>query len=124
MMGHLWIPDLTENFPASLSSAAVEGLLREELGFKGLVITDSLGMGAISERWSILEAAILAINAGVNVVMVSSPQQVSSLLDGMQTSLDVGELDHGKVLNSVEKVLSLKAVNPCQLVESLQNKNN
>ncbi|MEC7923664.1 MAG: glycoside hydrolase family 3 N-terminal domain-containing protein, partial [Actinomycetota bacterium] len=124
MVGHLWIPDLTDNFPASLSSAAVEGLLRDELGFNGIVITDALGMGAITEKWPILEAAILAINAGVNVVMVSSPQQVSSLLDGMEASLVTGELDHKKVLDSVERVFALKAVTPCQLVESFQSNNN
>jgi len=56
--------------------------------------------------------------------MVSSPQQVSSLLDGMEASLAIGELDHKKVLDSVERVFALKAVTPCQLVESFQSNNN
>tara|TARA_Y100001960_G_scaffold264666_1_gene287245 strand:- start:131 stop:1324 length:1194 start_codon:yes stop_codon:yes gene_type:complete len=124
MVGHLLVPGLTEDLPASLSSVAVEDLLRDELGFNGLIISDSLGMGAISEQWSLLEASTMALNAGVNVVMISDPEQVSLLLDGMESSLAIGELDKEKVFNSVEKVLSLKSIEPCQLVRDLQNKIN
>ena len=124
MMGHLVVPGLTENLPASLSSAAVEGLLREELGFDGLVLTDSLGMGAISNRWSVSEAAVLALNAGVDIVMVSDPHQVTPLLDELEKNLQGGELDERKVFNSIERVLNLKDLDPCQIFVGIEKETN
>ena len=124
MMGHLVVPGLTENLPASLSSAAVEGLLREELGFDGLVLTDSLGMGAISNRWSVSEAAVLALNAGVDIVMVSDPHQVTPLLDELEKNLQGGELDERKVFNSIERVLNLKDLDPCQIFVGIETETN
>jgi len=90
------------------------------LSFNGLVLTDSLGMGAISDRWSIPEAAVMALSAGVDIIMISDPSQVSTLLDWHEESLEVGELKEEMVLNSVEKVFSLKKVDPCQVLESIE----
>ena len=59
MIGHLEVPGLTGGLPASLSPAAIGGLLRDELGHSGLVVTDSLVMGAIRSRWPVSEAAAL-----------------------------------------------------------------
>ena len=120
MIGHLVVPGLTGDLPASLSSAAIEGLLRNELSFNGLVLTDSLAMGAISDRWSIPEAAVMALSAGVDIVMIADPSQASMLLDRLEGSLDVGELNDETVLNSVEKVFALKKVDPCQILGAIE----
>ena len=64
MVGHLLVPGLTERRPTSLSRRAITGLLRRDMGFDGVVITDALGMGAVARRWSNPEAARLALQAG------------------------------------------------------------
>ena len=68
MPGHLRVPELTGSLPASLSPAAVAGLLRGELGFAGVVICDALEMKAASAAFGIPEAAVLAVIAGVDLL--------------------------------------------------------
>lgn len=69
MTGHLFDAAVDPEHPASLSAAHTTGLLRETLGFKGVVVTDSLDMGAITQRYSVEEACILAINAGADILL-------------------------------------------------------
>ena len=64
LVGHLLVPGLTEDVPTSLSPAAIDGLLRAELGFGGVVITDALGMNAVSDRWDNAQAAALLQRIG------------------------------------------------------------
>ncbi len=68
MPGHLRVPELTGTLPASLSPAAIKGLLRGELGFSGVVISDALEMKATSAVFGIPEAAVLAVIAGVDLL--------------------------------------------------------
>jgi beta-N-acetylhexosaminidase len=68
MPGHLRLPELTGDLPATLSPEAVTGLLRGELGFKGVVICDALEMKAASAVYGIPEAAVLAVIAGVDLL--------------------------------------------------------
>jgi beta-N-acetylhexosaminidase len=68
MPGHLRVPELTGDLPATLSPAAVTGLLRGELGFNGVVICDALEMKAASAVYGIPEAAVLAVIAGVDLL--------------------------------------------------------
>jgi beta-N-acetylhexosaminidase len=68
MPGHLRVPELTGSLPATLSPAAVTGLLRGELGFRGVVICDALEMRAASRTLGIPEAAVLAVIAGVDLL--------------------------------------------------------
>lgn len=68
MPGHLRVPELTGSLPATLSPAAVSGLLRGELGFSGVVISDALEMKAASAVFGIPEAAVLAVIAGVDLL--------------------------------------------------------
>ncbi len=70
MTGHLLLPALDEALPATLSSKVLGGVLRERLGFEGLVFSDALDMRAIAERWGVSEGAVLASVAGVDVPVV------------------------------------------------------
>ena len=124
MMGHLVVPGLTGDLPASLSSAAVEDLLRDELAFNGLIFTDSLGMGAITARWTVQEAAVMALSAGVDIVMISDPQQASEVLDRIEQSIEAGELKRNSVFNSIHRVLALKNLNPCQILDTIDRETN
>jgi beta-N-acetylhexosaminidase len=68
MPGHLRVPELTGDAPATLSAAALSGLLRGELGFTGVVISDALEMRAVSDLYGIPEAAVLAVAAGTDLL--------------------------------------------------------
>jgi beta-N-acetylhexosaminidase len=70
MVGHLDVRAVDPGVPSSLSRLVVDGLLRQELGFRGLVLTDSLSMGAVTERFGPAKAAVRAVNAGVDVVLM------------------------------------------------------
>ena len=116
LVGHLLVPGLTEDLPASLSPAAIDGLLRAEFGFGGVVITDALGMNAVSDRWDNAEAARLAITAGADLVVLDDPSLVTPVLDALEAAVTDGTLDPAHVRASVERVLALKATDPCELV--------
>lgn len=67
MSAHIVLPALDPDLPGTLSRAVLHGLLRERLGFKGLVVTDALNMHAIADRWSAGEASVLALAAGADL---------------------------------------------------------
>jgi beta-N-acetylhexosaminidase len=69
MVGHLLVPALDERFPASLSEKIIEQLLKEELGFEGLVITDALNMKALTSLYSVEEIALRAFLAGNDLLL-------------------------------------------------------
>jgi beta-N-acetylhexosaminidase len=115
MVGHLLVPGLTDDdVPTSLSPAAIDGLLRRELGFDGIVITDALGMGAISNRWPAPEASRLALVAGADMVIVNAPYEVVPVLDHLVASLADGSLSRSSVDDSLVRVLDHKGVDPCE----------
>ena len=74
MPGHLRIPELTGDLPASLSAAALTGLLRGELSFTGVIVCDALEMRAVSGPFGILEAAVLAVTAGTDLICLGRDQ--------------------------------------------------
>ncbi|MCB9847647.1 MAG: glycoside hydrolase family 3 protein [Phycisphaeraceae bacterium] len=78
MTGHLLDRSIDPDLPASLSRAHTQGVLRDSMGFEGLVVTDSIDMGAITGRWSPGEAAAMAFTAGADLIMdgVNAPGQV------------------------------------------------
>lgn len=101
--------------PATLSKEIITNLLREELGFDGVVITDALGMGAISEHFEPLDAARLAINAGVDMLLM--PIEVLSeedldlygeYIDGIAQMVDNKEIDEAVIDAAVTRILALK----------------
>lgn len=98
MMGHLVVPFLDPDRPASLSPAAVNGLVRTVWGFDGLVTTDALDMGAITGRWSAGEAAVAAILAGNDVVLL--PADVDAAIDAIAVAMADGRIDEERLLAS------------------------
>jgi beta-N-acetylhexosaminidase len=75
MTAHILIPAIDDERPATLSPAVVTGMLKESLGFKGLVLSDDIGMGAISARYGTVEATVAAIAAGCDAVLMCGTDQ-------------------------------------------------
>lgn len=112
MMGHLEVPGLTGNMPASLSPAAV-GLLRSGgyggPGFNGPVFSDDLSsMAAISSRYGVAEAVLRSLQAGVDVALWITTDEVPAVLDRLEQAVADGELTMPAVEGSVLRMAGIK----------------
>jgi beta-N-acetylhexosaminidase len=108
MIAHLEIPaiDSTPGIPATLSSATVSGLLQQEMGFEGLVVTDALDMAGLTKGYSIGESAVRAFKAGVDVLLCPSNEQVA--VNALVAAVRRGEISEDRLNTSVEKILLVK----------------
>ncbi len=107
MVGHLALPNVTQdNVPASLSKEIITDLLKTELGYKGLVITDALNMEALTKNYKEKEIYEMAINAGVDILLM--PKTIEGALKLIKESLDDGVIKEEQINSSVKKILSLK----------------
>lgn len=114
MVGHLQVPGLTEaGRPASVSPAAI-GLLRHQLGFTGLVMTDSLSMGAISRTgMSVPQAAVQALVAGADVVLFTSNGDAPPTVGAITAAVASGTLAPARLQEAVGRILAVKHVDLC-----------
>ncbi len=92
MVGHSEIPDVSEGLPSSLSPAVIQGILRDDLSFDGLVVTDALNMGAVSDRWSTEEAVIMAVQAGADLMILGTLADVGPAFSSIDQALYEGRL--------------------------------
>ncbi len=108
MIGHLSIPsiDSVEGIPATFSSKIVTKLLKQQLGFEGLIITDALRMEGISKYFSPEEAAVLAVNAGNDILLM--PQDVGKTITSLANAVAEGKISTERIEQSVRKILSAK----------------
>lgn len=117
MLGHLQVPGLTGDDPASLSPAAV-GLLRTGSGygaapFNGPVFTDDLSsMGAISDRYGVAEAVLRTLQAGTDVALWVTTDEVPAVLDRLEKAVAAGELPTQRVDDSLGRVATMKGRSP------------
>ncbi len=109
MVTHVNIPDVTNGTPATLSPAAI-AILRQEQGFKGVIMTDSLGMGAITNVHSQPEAAELAILAGNDVVLTNGAESVTPVFDRLVDAVKSGRITEQRIDQSLERWFRLKGV--------------
>ena len=109
MVTHEMIPAVDPQLPASLSPTLINGVLRGELGYNGVVITDNLYMGALNQRWSVPQAAVLAIKAGADLLIgPSDPQTVQQVIDQIKQALASGTLTQATIDTAVRRILALK----------------
>lgn len=103
-------PAIDPTLPAELSPKAIDGVLRGQLGFNGVVITDGLYMDGISQRWSLPEAAVLSIMAGDDLIEGPySTSQVAAVIEAFKQALHQGRLSMARINQSVERILLMKA---------------
>ena len=103
------VPAIDPNLPAELSYKAITGVLRNQLGYDGVVVTDGLYMGGISQRWSLSEAAVLAIIAGNDMIEGPyTPDLVASVVTAFKQAIQQGRLSMDRVNQAVERILMMK----------------
>jgi len=108
MTAHIKTPeiDMTNNYPATLSPFFINSILRDELGFEGLVISDSFSMAAIKNFWTPEVSALMFINAGGDIIL--RPSNVKAAVDGLLESLENGNLTEERIDRSVFRILAAK----------------
>ncbi|MEC0205289.1 beta-N-acetylhexosaminidase [Paenibacillus lautus] len=120
MTAHVSFPAIEpSDLPATLSHAVLTGLLREEMGFEGLIVTDCLEMHAISKEYGIPEGAICAIEAGADCVLVShNLSEQTAAITAVIEAVRSGRLSEDLIDTAVERILTLKQRN-AKLAEEL-----
>ena len=110
MVSHILLSQVDPDYPASLSHRVVTGLLREEMGFDGVVCTDDLTMGAVSNTYGMGEAAVLAVETGCDLLLVChGADNLTAARDALLEAADSGRLSPERLDESVKRILSLKA---------------
>jgi len=107
MISHITAENIThDTLPSSLSYEMIERKLRGELNYNGVIITDSMSMGAITDHYSSGEAAVLAISAGADIVLM--PENFIESFDALCEAVNSGALSEARIDQSVLRILSLK----------------
>ncbi len=107
MVGHISLPDVLDSqTPASLSSEIVQNLLRDEMDFNGVIITDALNMGAISQNYTSADAAISAVKAGVDMLLM--PLDFRAAYEALINAVQQGEISEQRINESVRRVIRIK----------------
>ena len=108
MAGHLVYPAIDPHNPASLSKDAIS-MLRGDLGFRGVVVTDDLAMAGAKGEGTLAKAAVEAVEAGADLLLVSSlPQQQADAYDAVVAAVESGEIPRARIRKSVERLLEVK----------------
>jgi beta-N-acetylhexosaminidase len=109
MSAHIAMPGLTgdSTLPATLSPEVLTGVLRDSLHFKGIAVTDALGMGGIVNRYGAGEAAVLALIAGADLLL--QPADPKTALDAVTTAVESGRISQDRINESVRRILTMKS---------------
>lgn len=109
MSAHIVVPALDPDLPATLSPRVLTGMLRDELGYQGIIITDLMTMGAIATRWETGEAAVLAVRAGADIVLAGGATELPiRTIQALVRAMEEGTLSIERVDASVRRVLAAK----------------
>ena len=107
MVGHFAVPAITEdNTPASLSKKVVTDVLREEMGYNGVVITDALNMAAITEYYDSAQAAVMALKAGADMLLM--PEDFEAAYEGVLAAVKDGTISEARINDSLKRVYRIK----------------
>ncbi|HWY47452.1 MAG TPA: glycoside hydrolase family 3 N-terminal domain-containing protein [Bryobacteraceae bacterium] len=108
MTAHLAVPALEpENEPATVSSKIITGVLKDELGFHGIVVTDAMDMEGLASLYDTAEASTRAIEAGADVLLM--PKKAEDAINGVVAAVQRGRISRQRIDESVAKVLAAKA---------------
>lgn len=113
MVSHIWFPqiDPTPNMPASLSRPVITDLLRNELGYDGVIMTDALDMNAVDLTYNFYDAAIMAVNAGVDMLAVGpgiGDEVAANTIQGVIDAVRRGDIPESEIDDSARRILQAK----------------
>lgn len=113
MTAHVFNSKLDPHYPATLSSKVINGILRTELGFKGVVITDDMNMGAITNHYGLETAIELSINAGADILIFANNLIYEENIAIKAHSIIInlvkkGKISHARINQSYERIMNLK----------------
>ena len=107
MIGHVSLPQITgDNTPATISEEIISNLLRKELGFDGVVITDAMNMGAITKYYKAKDVATLALTAGADMILM--PENFELAYKGVLEAVQNGTLSEERIDDSLTRVYRIK----------------
>lgn len=108
MVGHITAPNLTDgdSLPASISEKIIAGVLRNELGYQGIIITDAMNMGAITEYYKSDVAAIMALKAGADMVLM--PENFEEAYQGVLDAVVDGTVSEERIDDSLRRIYRVK----------------
>jgi beta-N-acetylhexosaminidase len=112
LTGHIFNRSVDAAYPASLSPATVDGLLRGEIGYQGVVISDDLSMGAIQANYRLEDAAVLAVEAGIDVLTVGYPSAVADMgrmVDALTRAVESGRISEARIDASYERIRAFRS---------------
>ncbi|ALC87557.1 beta-hexosaminidase [Bacillus sp. FJAT-22090] len=109
MVGHILMPKIDPTYPSSMSYVLITNILREKLKFEGVVITDDMTMGAILDNYKIGEAAVEAVKAGNDIVLIAHDYvNIKEAIDSILLAVNEGQISEERINASVERILLLK----------------
>ncbi|MEM8503893.1 MAG: glycoside hydrolase family 3 N-terminal domain-containing protein [Cyanobacteria bacterium P01_D01_bin.1] len=106
MTAHLQLPKVDPRYPATLSRTTLTGLLRRDMGFGGLIVTDALVMGGITQQYGENDAAVLAVAAGADIVLM--PGDVEGAIRAICEAISIGRISPEAIFQSVERIWRAK----------------
>jgi beta-N-acetylhexosaminidase len=115
MTAHIFNSDLDPNVPATLSKPVITGILREELGYDGVVVTDDMQMGAIRQYYGFDQAIEMAVNAGADIIALSNngdqyqPNLAEDGFMAIRKAVNAGKISEARINESYARIMKLKS---------------
>lgn len=109
MAAHILFPKIDSKYPASMSKIILTNVLRDDMGYKGIIMTDDMTMGAIAKNYNLGEAAVISVNAGSNIILVCNDfSKEVQVITALKAAVKSGKLSQETIDNSVYLILKLK----------------
>lgn len=110
MSAHIYFPALEpEGLPVTLSQTVLSGLLRQELGYEGMIVTDCMEMDAIAVNYGTVDAAVMAVEAGADLVLISHTSKLQAeAFEALLAAVESGRISESRIDESVTRLLMYK----------------
>lgn len=109
MTAHILLPKIDSRYPATMSKVIITDILREQIGFTGVVITDDMTMQAITNNFDIGDASVQSVKAGSDIIMVAhNYENIVKVISALKKAVETGEISENRINESVERILKLK----------------
>jgi beta-N-acetylhexosaminidase len=109
MVAHILLPKLDSDFPSSMSNTVITDILRKQLSYNGVVITDDMSMKAITNHFDIGYAAVESVKAGSDIILVARDyNNITSVIEAVKYAVVTGEINEERINESVSRIINLK----------------